>query len=370
MIDLVVAGAGEGVYKNLWPVTQSKDPLLGMRIVAVIDILSKDRLHPKMQEIIDQERIQYLHPDQDQLDIFLQGNAAGAGVVMTPNDSHVKYAAFFASHGMPVYVEKPLATSLNDLEEFLSIPAEFLKHIYCAEYCTDGKALNLLYAAGVISKDDPRSVYISNPEINEFYRQIGRLISIQGKMLEGEGTTGTADHRKWLLEGKHGGMIRDLLSHLFGPLYDAGLASSEIIDLQVKLGRHDKGMSLGQWRPLKRAAEGETYAAINGRFLIPGGEPTFHFEVGKYWPKHDRFLELVFEKGLIRMSYEKPFEIIIENGNSTITSSVTADFYPTLAFLDFKRFIEKKVHGHIGRAAAIVKLNERFRKAGLEQAGL
>lgn len=368
MIDLIVVGGGEGTYNNIWAVTQSKDPLLDMRIAAVIDVLPKEKLHPKMQEIIELEKIRYLHPDELDKAVF-SGNLAG--IVMTPNDSHVEYAAFFAARRIPVWVEKPLAVSLYDLERLLSIPDTFLKNIYCAEYCVDGRMLNLLYAAGAISKNDPRNAYISNPEkMKEAYGHLGRLISIQGKMLEGEGTAGTADHRPWLLEGNRGGMIRDLLSHLFGPLYDAGLASSEVMDLQVKLGRYDKGMALGQWRPLKSASEGETYAVINGRFLMPEEEATFEFEVGKYWPKHDRFLELTFEKGFMRMSYEKPFEATIENKDSMVTSSITVDFYPTLAFLDFKRFIERKTHGHIGRAIAIVKMNEQARKAGLRGAGL
>jgi hypothetical protein len=166
-------------------------------------------------------------------------------------------------------------------------------------------------------------------------------------------------------------MIRDLASHLFGVVYDIGLVSDLAIwnFYGVDLGRHDDGMDLGEFRFLRDALEGETYARMRGRFLTPWGEPEFDLEVGKYWPKNDRKLQLFFEEGMIQLSYEKPFMCTMETKRDRLTLSVTADFHVALAFLDFKRFFEGKTHGHIGRAAAIVRFNERAREVGLERHG-
>lgn len=189
--------------------------------------------------------------------------------------------------------------------------------------------------------------------------------TIHGKMLEGEGTAGTADHRQWLLDGVHGGMIRDLSSHLFGVLYDCCLATSDVIGMKVELGRYEHGKPLGTWRKLKNPEEGETYASIEGYFLTPYSTPYFKFEIGKYWHRHERELVLEFEKGQMRLSYERPFLLCVETRYRVMEVFVKADFYPTLAFLDFKRFLEGRGHGHIGRAAAIVRFNEMARKVGL-----
>ncbi len=213
----------------------------------------------------------------------------------------------------------------------------------------------------------PSDEEVPAEEFQSRLKDCGRLKSIRGKLLEGEGTAGVADHRAWLLDGVHGGMIRDLLSHLFGPCYDAGFAGCEMMNLRVTLGYHETGQPRGTFRPLKNPKEGETYAAIEGKFLTPYGTPDFKFEVGKYWTKHDRELVMKFENGEARLDYEKSFRFTIDE---LVEATVTADFYPTLAFLDFKRFIEGKTHGHIGCAAAIVRFNETARNAGLAQLGL
>lgn len=370
MFEFIVAGGGEGTYKYLYPITQSVDPALEMKIAMIIDVLPKEKLHPKMQEIIEQENIAVFSPDKfNPKTLVLQPYHVGA--VLTPHDSHLHYMHLFASMGMPVYAEKPLVSTLAHLNKFLKMSSKELSRIYAAEYSTEGKALAFLNSAGAISPDDPRIRYLYVPcGMRTLYSELGKLRHIDGKILEGEGTAGTADHRAWLLEGRHGGMIRDLFSHLFGSIYDANLVGSDMVNLKVKLGRYEKGMALGTWRRLKSAAEGETYAEITGNFVMPYGMPSFRLEGGKYWPKHDRRLILTFEHGYVAINYEKPFETTVEVGREKLTSSFIGKSYPTMAFMDFQRFVANESHGHIGRAVSIVRFNEQARQAGLEQAGL
>jgi len=375
MINLIVAGAGEGTYKNLYPITKLKDPDLGMKIAVVLDVLPVESLHHKMQRIIQAEGVIYRQVKElPEKKCFNLANTVG--VIMTPNQWHLKYTSFFVSQGMPVYVEKPAVTSLSDLEVFLKLAATYPQLVYAAEYCVDGKALGVLAGFEAVASDDERLKYLSimnvrnqekltTAEFSVFLKEFGRLKAVHGTLLEGEGTAGVADHRQWLLDGIHGGMIRDLSSHLFGVLYDCGLATAETIGMKVVLGRYDAGMSIGTWRKLRSPAEGETYASIQGRFLTPYGMPDFKFEVGKYWPKHDRELVLEFEKGQAQLSYEKPFSFLVDSNNGAVEASVTAEFYPTLSLLNFKKFLQGNGHGHIGRAAAIVRFNETARAIGL-----
>jgi len=368
MIEFIVAGGGEAAYRYLWQVTQSKNPALQMRMSVIIDVLPLEKLHSKMQEIIRQENITLLTPEEFN-GFPVKDNNVGA--VLTPHDSHLHYVRLFAARGMMVYAEKPLVSTLAHLNEFLKIPQNDLMRVYAAEYSTEGKGFSFLNAAGLIDRNDPRLGYFSIPEnIQELYRELGEIEQIDGKILEGTGTAGTADHRPWLFSGAHGGIVRDLFSHLFGPLYDVGLASSDIINLKVKLGRYDKGMALGTWRPLKSADEGETYAEIAGNFLTPYGTIPFRLEGGKYWPEHDRRTILIFKHGQVKINYEPPFETVIEARKSEAISKFIGDYYPTMAFLDFAHFIKSQSHGHLGRAVATVRFNEQARQAGLEQAGL
>lgn len=368
LTNLIVAGAGEGLYKTVAGVVASTDPHLDMQIGAVIDMLPLEALHPRAQQIITEQQIPLFHPrDLDRLPVL--ENAAG--VIMTPNASHLWYTDFFTSRDLPVYVEKPVVTSMGELRHFLTLAQAHPRLVYAAEYCNDGKAIGLLHAAGKLHPDDPRCTYLSAaPDICELYLRLGRLRQVRGKMLEGEGTRSTADHRLWLLDGTQGGMVRDLLSHLFGSLYDLGLADSKVVSLHVKLGKYEHWMRMGEYRPLGTAAEAETYARIEGTFLAGNGMPTFEFEVGKYWSRNERFLRLEFDHGQITQNYEKPFGIIIETGYSRANSTVTADPYAILAFMDFKRFMAGETDGHIGRAAAIVEFNEKIRRTGLKQGGV
>lgn len=378
MINLIVAGGGEGTYKNLYPVTQSKDPDLEMRIYAIIDIVPKEKLHPLTQDILKKEQAIYIQAQNGNLtdltrNVSLSLPKNPAAIVMTPNNSHLWYTKFFASLGIPVYVEKPVVTNLYDLEEFLAIAAKFPKLIYAAEYCVEGKALGFLTAANAIAKTDSRRKYLQysgSLSLIPFTKKLGCVKNIKGKLLEGSGSAGTADHRAWLLDGRQGGMIRDLSSHLFGPLYDIGLATAEVINPHVTLDKYENTMLLGTFRPLQQPDEGETYARMEGNFLTPIGTSHFIFEVGKYWPIHDRSLEIKFEFGKATLSYEKPFKFTIQKSDGEQYSSiVTAEQYASLAFLNFKEFIKNETHGKIGRAAAIVKFNEEMRKNGLKEAG-
>jgi len=367
-VKLIVVGAGEGFYKTVASALTSTAPNFNMRVGAVIDVLPLDALHLKAQQFITEQGIPLFHPRElDHLPI--SENAAGA--IMTPNAHHLWYTDFFTKHGVPVYVEKPVVVSISELRKFLKLAEAHPRLIYAAEYCNDGKALGLLNAAGILRQDDPRRAYLNaQPEICDVYSQLGPLRRIYGKMLEGEGARSSVDHRLWLLDGNQGGMVRDLLSHLFGSLYDLALADSKVISLHVRLGKYEHWMRLGEYRPIARVSEGETYARIEGTFIASYGLPTFKFEVGKYWPKNERFLQLDFEHGRATLGYEKPFELVVETNSLKTTSTVTATNYATLSFLNFKEFLNGKTHGHIGRAAAIVEFNELVRKTGLEQDGV
>lgn len=370
MLNLIVAGGGEGFYKNLYPsVKMLKDDI---KIYGLIDIKPKEELHEKTQKIIGAEGIAYYQ--NNRLDAFIDVPKNPAAIIMTPNASHLEYARLFATHDIPVYVEKPAVVNLADLYIFLELAKKYPKLIYAAEYCVEGKALGFMFGAGMIEKSDPRLKYLSidGEPIPFNSGEFGRLRTISGKLLEGEGSTGTADHRRWLLDGNQAGMIRDLLSHLFGPLYDAGLVIDATLGTpEVTLGYHENGSALGTYRKLNDASEGETYARINGRFLTPRGTPEFEFYVGKYWPKHDRVLELVFEKSYVKLNHEKPFICDVKFANwKSFSTKLNIDHYSVLSMIDFLRFCREETHGHIGRAAAIVRFNETMRAIGLEQACL
>lgn len=377
MINLIVAGAGEGTYKKLWPALSSKNPDLGMRLAVVIDVKKQAELHPKMQEILKLSGAQYIQTKpgtKPQLGTLPENPAA---IIMTPNDSHFFYANFFTTQDVKTFIEKPLTSNAKELKSLRFFEQCQKKMGYGAESATDGKGLGMLLASGALKLKDRRLPYVAfNPKItpgdlNWCFKSLGFPIMIEGKLLEGIGTAGTADHRPWLLDGRQGGMIRDLSSHLFGPLYESGIISSGTVPpgCRVALGKYEPGEPPGTFRPLKDETEGETYAEIEGNLFTVDqttGLVRFKFQVGKYWPTHDRVLRVWFSRGELELSYESPYRFTMSGDSFDPTSiDVTADPY-ALSYLDFASFISGETDGHLNRAIEIVSFNETMRAVGLK----
>lgn len=404
MINLVVAGAGEGTYKKLWDAITSKDPDLGMRLAVVIDVKERRDLHPRMQEILTESEAKYLRLDAERgvltepfaipaenpsavivtppgthytyFDLFTRLGLVTsvdtpAAIIMTPNESHASYAETFTAADAVTLVEKP-ATVIEhtEIRNLVKLMADRKRLFYGAEATADGKALGFLLASGSLGKRPVRRHLTIKPEAEDTelvqaFRDLGEPLAIRGALLEGSGTAGTADHRPWLLDGRQGGMIRDLASHLFAPLFDANVINGNVFRPEVMLGRYDTGMALGTWRPLRSWDEGETYAKMDGQFETPSRRRVpFMLEVGKYWPAHERFLDVTFERGTAHFSYEPPYPFTFSSPRGVFEISVIGSPY-ALSLLDFKAFHEGRGEGHAERALAIVKFNELMRFVGV-----
>ena len=384
-VNLVVVGLGEGTYKKLAPAIALLRPDdFRFRIAYGIDIRPPDELHPKMRQVMEQHDTHFIPAHIPRLwrAVNELKRANSAAIVMTPNDSHIQYGWEFAERGFRTLVEKPPGVGPSAVDDFLKLAASFPQRIYSGEYCVDGKALGLLYASGAISQDDPRVKYLTvnssrhQPLIVETFRTLGKLKNVAATMLEGQGTAKTADHRTWLFDGRQGGMIRDLSSHLFGPVYESGLVTATVVDPKVSIGIYNAEDELGKYRTLTTALQGEMYAEIEGKFITGDGRLVpFSFKMGKYQPNHDRGLRMEFENGEVTLDYEPPFACTMTpRQGSSIKIEVHQDHY-ALCLVDFvTNFMARRKGvadpGHIRRGTAIVQFNETMRFAGLQQAGL
>lgn len=384
MIDLTVVGGGESFGKYVAPSVYRTDPEihpeLDMRVHTLIDIVPRSALYPTTRNILDVYGINYMQvaPRQNLVGVFsLPPNPAA--IVATPNDSHFFWGEMLTRMGVPTLVEKPPVCSFSDLEKFERFGAERSGLWYNAESNSDGKALGLLFLLGKIGEDDPRRNHLrfvpdnlDSNTLSEIIQNLGSVVRIEGRMLEGTGSAGTADHRRWLLDGSQGGMIRDLASHLLTPLFDGGIiAGGGVAQPKVTLGVYESGMELCRFRQIQSSGEGETYAKIVGFFeTISGGKIPFVFQVAKYWNTHDRFLEIVFEKGRIRMGYEKPYETTIRNQSGGLLAAAAPAVWPySLCLMDFQGFVRgEHARSHFDRAMAIALFNETTREVGLQEA--
>jgi Oxidoreductase family, NAD-binding Rossmann fold len=377
VIELIVVGGGEGTHVKLASMIQADRPHLGMRIRTVVDVLEFNELHPRMQHLIKAQGIQYVRCENGIWSEPVQKSQMSAVIVMTPNDSHYRYAKWAVmNEKCPVFIEKPVATNVDDAEFLKRMGVENPFMVYGAEYCADGKALGLSLATGNLMPDDPRFQFFQispNMEANEIFQrfqEIGELKRVNGRLLEGQGTAGTADHRAWLLEGHHGGMIRDLSSHLFSPILDARLVTGQVVDPRVQLFRHVPDTPPGKGSPLQSIAEGETYALMEGSFVTRTNKLVpFTLEVAKYWPRHDRKLRMLFERGTALLDYEPPYRFSFESGGATCSIDLLAEPY-AMALLDFAQFFRQQRDGHMDRAVEIVRFNETMRAAGVAQMNL
>jgi len=385
-IDLVVVGLGEGTYKKLYPAIELvRSQGIDLRIAYGIDVRGVEDLHPAMRRIMQEHDTRFVsaHIPRGWRVLKTLKPSNTAVMIMTPNDSHIEYGWEFAERGFRVLIEKPPGIGPSALDEFLKLAGTHPQRIYSGEYCVDGKALGLLHASGMIPANDPRTKYLTvspsglvQGQITNVFRSLGRLRSVNGKLLEGQGTAAKADHRAWLFDGRQGGMVRDLSSHLFGPIYDAGLVTASVVDPKVQLGIYCPGDELGTYRPLENVQQGEMYAKIEGSFTAPDGRSIpFVLEVGKYQSAHNRLLQMEFENGVVTLDYELPFTCRIKpKQGPEVSLEVHLDHY-ALCLIDFVRnFLDRRKGvadpGHLRRGAAIVSFNETMRLTGLRQLGL
>jgi len=227
-----------------------------------------------------------------------------AVMVLTPNRVHAEHIEEVSQVGVPVFVEKPLVTSQEDLDRVVATTT-INPALYCSDFYIDIWDAPLLKWLGLPCPSclDP-CIEISKPESDEWMQgraQLGEIVSVEATLLEGVGPASSFVGREWLWDAEHGGVLWDMGYHelalwfrLIGePLYARFAERSTIAGAPP-------GAS-------------ETYAAAK---MESTSGIKFNFRVGKYVDTgDDRAFKIIGTKGEVSMDFVDPGRLVL-NGNT------------------------------------------------------
>lgn len=215
-------------------------------------------------------------------------------MVLTPPGSHAALIKWAAQYALPVMVEKPLVTTLTDLQ-WLEDTSQSHTRLYCSDFYPDVRALPLRVWMG--SHYDPRwnqfFEIVDGPHRlwTDRWTALGPVMSLHGCLLEGAGDARTFGEREWLWSPSEGGVVRDLMYHYFS--LSSYILNAELHTKVARLKTRIDGRAV-DCDPAFRSAEIRAYAAG----VTSNGVP-FEFDVGKYYEKpiNDRKFSVRFADG-------------------------------------------------------------------------
>ena len=202
---MIVIGCGDVVKSRLYPSLKNSDYSV---TVSSYDITKNNEI-PCCTTLRDTEAIKK--------ECSKSINVNSIVWVETLADTHLEYAAHAIKSGAGmVVVEKPIASSIEDIEAFecmASNPAKRKKLFFLSYYILE-KALPLTYIANIGKKDEVRTKFykkyldISGEPLVMCWKEfLGTLKSVKIHILEGD------DNREWVCGKKFGGHLFETFLH-------------------------------------------------------------------------------------------------------------------------------------------------------------
>jgi predicted dehydrogenase len=220
----------------------------------------------------------------------VRATGAEAAMILTPNRLHAKHILELEPLGIPLLVEKPLVTTLADLERVV-VSAKANPRLYCSDYFVDVAGVPLLRWLGR-PHVQALAPYVAGDASGGF-EKLGPVHSVEAILLESTGPKSSFEGREWLWDKEHGGVIWDLAYHhlaLWFASFDEGLSVESVHTRRV-----EEGLA-------------ETYADIA---LRSASGTSLRVEVGKYADRDEISFTIRGEKGTARMEF-RPNGVLFE----------------------------------------------------------
>lgn len=299
----------------------------GIPVLSVIDTVPESQafsLDAKYLQITDQNPLERCV--EEALDDFPQA----AVFIATPQGTHVPILSQLASilyeRRVPVRIEKPLATSLGELQSFLELIRDpnrggFLNQMVTGGYTLD-KATPELVALGAFPADDDLLQHIkpidsTMPDFSKTYgdaaknkREFGELKKIGFHFIEGREDIRDVvgekyGKRTYLAFYPGGGISADLIDHVVDKLVLLGYVTPESKFLSCYVGYTPMGLSESSfpWPIPKKEGLAETDVAIS----MKTGDVPLVLSWGKRGPQalgDRRRSSLYFENATLTTTYE------------------------------------------------------------------
>jgi predicted dehydrogenase len=279
-------------------------------------------------------------------------------MLLTPNQLHASQILELAELGLPVFVEKPLATTREDLDAIVR-SLQLNPLLYCSDFYLDVRAAPLLAWFGrpfpeclrkwISIAQDEQKLWQQGPSVLPSTRGVDAVL------LEGEGQAGSFEGREWLWDPVHGGVLWDLAYHFVVLAYSLFQEPLAVVSSDLR--------SFGTSR-IDPAAE--TYAALE---LQSASGTRFHFRVGKYHENgNDRWLRITGTQGEISMTFADPNVLRITLDSNECVAVLRGSYYAHVSevFCEYVVSGPSKPHGlepAIEAVRLIADLKQRTCKA-------
>lgn len=298
---LAVVGPGRYFQKLLPGIREHFD------LVSCIDVPADDRI-------------------PDTLTDKLRRNRTEAVMILTPNRFHAQQACEALAIGIVPFVEKPLATTHEDLSALLAYVNKN-PLLYCSDFYVDVRALPLRVWFGTPS-DWARDLLVIEGETelwDEGAASLGKILEVEAVLLEGEGEAAGFEGREWLWDPVHGGVLWDLAYHYITLVYEIFQEDLRVIEAQLEPS---------ELAPFIPAAE--TSACL--RLRSTGGIPSV-IRVAKYHPgRNQRWFTVKGTSGVATMTFARPNFLSIHCGSEICRITLTGDYY-ALVSLAFAKYL-------------------------------
>ncbi len=236
-----------------------------------------------------------------------------------------------------ILCEKPLVSRPLEIERVKGLIDVYDLKLYAIDFYLP-KTLGLQVMRGLVGPDDPRYGWmsISDPSA-DFEKMLGDIEGIGVQVIEaGDFCLPDVAGRPYLANDKQiGGMILDLVTHVCGPLYQAGLLQDWSVEA-TSLARM-RSVMCGPLVPVKNGDEVEMYVTA---LLHAGGIPIHlafgkvPFERGGLWS-----LEIRGKKGMYYAGLRtgQPSVLVSNNGRvvTFVLNMTTHEFVIREALLYF-----------------------------------
>lgn len=241
-------------------------------------------------------------PEPGALSDLVASSRADAVMVLAPNRTHASLIVELSRLRIPVFVEKPLVTTLEDLGKVIDSLA-VNPALYCSDFYVEVFGVPLLKWLGrpYPPTMDPwvRACDKSAVKWNEGFESLGKIQAVEANLLEGRGPKSTFEGREWLWDNVHGGVLWDLAYHhlaLWFTLFDEPLAVERVATRSVAEGTGDE--------------KAETYAEAD---LRSSAGISFHLKVGKYIDSgDDSFFTVHGSSGSARMGFAGSYTLSVD----------------------------------------------------------
>lgn len=310
MRQISVIGAGE-VLREKYLSGLAEDGGIDIRVTDVLDIRPAETVENELSGRAGAEglRIHTLwDSSSDGLVRLLKdkGLLSQSAVVATPTKFHVGYAMALLAAGMQVGIEKPYASSVDEVRLFdgyLTPPA--IHRLFLFGYYLLEKGLPLTVLGRHEQLDEAYSRLIEPPmnlaDWRDLRKELGPAQSIRAILLEGGDASGRLDERLWVLNPNGGGNTVETFYHLICLAFSiVGFPCSWKIRRAV-LKTHRE--TAAGYKKIHGIAPAETLTASE---VLLGDRVEARFLCAKYVLPNmrQRWVEVEFDRGRVQMNLE------------------------------------------------------------------